>query len=64
MTEHRPEEGAERVAGEMERSGDEMEHELERLDSHIGDAKDAAAKRPEADSDVLGDREDEGTGSQ
>ena len=68
MTEHRPEEAAEQVASDMERSGERMERELERLDSHIGDAKDAAAKRPEAGSDALedaaGDWEDEATGSQ
>jgi hypothetical protein len=68
MTENRPEEAAKEVANEMERSGDQMEHELKRLDSHIGDAKDAASKRQEAGSDALedaaGDWEDEATGSQ
>ena len=68
MTENRQEEEAKRVAGEMERSGDQMEHELQRLDSHIDEAKDAASKRQEAGSDALadatGDWEDEATGAQ
>lgn len=52
----------------MERSGDQMEHELHRLDSHIDEAKDAATKRQEYGSDALedatGDWEDEATGAQ
>jgi hypothetical protein len=64
----RHEEGAREAADDMERDADRMEHELERLGDHIGDAEKAAAQRPEAESDVLedvaGDWEEEAEGAQ
>ena len=43
------------AAEAMERDADEMEQHLEELDGSIADAEKAAANRPEADSDILGD---------
>ena len=68
MSADRHEERIDEAAEPMERGEREMAHELEGLESDIDEAKAAAARRPEADSDLLGDVagdwEDEATGSQ
>jgi hypothetical protein len=50
-------------ATELERSGDELEERLERLDDHIQEAEKKAEQRPEIrdgrDNDVAGDWKDE-----
>ena len=61
------EERVEEAAASMERDADEMQHDLDKLEDDIDDAKAAKDKRPEADSDIVGDVagdwEDEATGA-
>jgi hypothetical protein len=68
MGAERHEEGAREAADEMERDAERMDHELERLGSHISDAEKAKENRPEAGSDavadVAGDWEEEAEGAQ
>ena len=68
MSADRPEERIREAEQEMERDAEEMEEQLEDLGEDIEGAEQAAANRPEADSDfvgdVAGDWEDEASGAQ
>jgi t-SNARE complex subunit (syntaxin) len=60
-------ESAREAADRMEQDADRMEERVEELGEHIEEAEQAAARRPEADSDILGDVagdwEDEASGA-
>ena len=55
MTTEEPEQSARDAADEMARDAEQMEQKIDDLDESIDDAEKAAAQRPEADSDLLGD---------
>ena len=73
MSADRQEEQVRDAASGMARGGEEMEHELSRLEGHIDEAKSAATQRQDAPQqrrsageggDVAGDWEGESSGSQ
>ena len=51
----RHEDGMRDVVQNMARDADAMDRQLDELGSHIEDAEKAAAQRPEADSDFVGE---------